>query len=147
MAWRTVEHACGHTEDYQFYGKGIDRDRKQKWMATNDCTACKKETEAQRRELEKAENLKMIKSSGFDISYPDLVGSTKQIAWAVELRAKFVAAILSNIGQSTYTNEQIETLKQYTRDIVSDQVDSRYWIDSRDKSLTSIIGDHINKKK
>lgn len=63
MALTTITYACGHTTEAQMYGKHEDRARALAAMANHDCAACR--------------------AAG-----SDLTGSEKQVAWAMDIRAK-----------------------------------------------------------
>lgn len=51
MAQYTVDHACGHSQTHQLYGKHAERDRKIEWLETTVCRECFK---AERRAAENA---------------------------------------------------------------------------------------------
>lgn len=48
MAKYTVEHACGHTHEYQLFGPLKERDRKLEWLAEQDCPACRRKAELEK---------------------------------------------------------------------------------------------------
>lgn len=81
MSKHTITHSCGHTHEYQLYGKSDERTRKIKWLETQECPACQKAAEA-------AEAAKINE----ELNLPVLSGSEKQIAWANCIRARLIAA-------------------------------------------------------
>lgn len=40
MGRQTITHTCGHERTYSLFGKHVDRDRKAKWLAEQDCPRC-----------------------------------------------------------------------------------------------------------
>lgn len=76
MAKYNITHSCGHTQEHQIYGTNRhgERDRKVEWLENNLCGECyKAEMTAWATESNK--------------QWPELVGSEKQIAWAMRIRA------------------------------------------------------------
>lgn len=67
MAKYSVEHSCGHSATYQIYGKQEARYRKIEWYESRECDKC------------------MAEKSGME-------GTTKQKAWAQEIRESFIAS-------------------------------------------------------
>ena len=81
MAWREVEHNCGHLERHQFYGHYTDRDRKKEWMKTTLCSDCyKKQLEDERNEKTQI----AIEQTKIE-NLPQLIGSSKQILFYISL--------------------------------------------------------------
>ena len=89
MAKYDVTHACGHQQTHQLVGPHKDRERKVGWLETTDCSEC---YQAERlRQREAALEAAVVQAKEFEL--PALVGSEKQIAWAIQLRADFVAQL------------------------------------------------------
>lgn len=76
MAWMTLTHACGHTEEKQLYGPWRDRQRKVAAAAQYDCDECK---------------AKAAEAEALEQGLPVLKGSNPQIAWAAEIRRQAIA--------------------------------------------------------
>lgn len=87
MAKYTVTHSCGHQHEYQFFGKYEDRYKKLDWLEGMPCPECRVAAEkaAAAAEREKQQGLNL----------PDLKGTPKQMAWAEDIRAQFVAGVLA----------------------------------------------------
>lgn len=74
MAWQYPTHSCGHHgERYQAYGHHTDRERKLAAIERQECPACR----AMR-----------AKAASDAVGLPQLIGSDKQIAWAVDIRER-----------------------------------------------------------
>lgn len=85
MAWTSITYSCGHTGEIQLYGPSRSRD----WAKTNAekglCPAC---LQAQR---DAASEAALTEAAEQDL--PALEGTEKQVAWAVTIRQKFLAAL------------------------------------------------------
>lgn len=75
----TINHACGHAEEVNLFGRHADRDRKVQWLESRDCQACR---------LGVA-NVASAQASTRD-GLPPLEGSEKQVAWATTIRQGLV---------------------------------------------------------
>lgn len=85
----TITHRCGHEQAHQIYGSNSrgQRDRKEEWLETRDCTACwQAEQEKARAERQKAYAAESAAAAEANKSLPALEGSLKQIAWAESIR-------------------------------------------------------------
>lgn len=69
----TINYKCGHSEDQQLYGPVKDRESRISWAERQSCKDC------YRAEIKAQE----IAAS---IDRPALLGSEKQIAWAITIR-------------------------------------------------------------
>lgn len=91
MAQYNVKHSCGHERSIRLFGKGSDRERKLKWLATIDCPECDRAFELERAMDEEDEK-----------QLPPLEGTEKQVRWAVVLRSKAL-----NVIESWATPQQL----------------------------------------
>ncbi len=80
-----VTYSCGHEGVVQLYGKGSERERKIEWYES--CGLCPECYKAHMRE----EEAKLVKDIESKFDLPQLVGTPKQIEWAVKIRAKGIA--------------------------------------------------------
>lgn len=138
MAKYTIRHACGHLVDHQLYGSGKDRDRRACWLMEQPCLDCKREAARATAEARaEADHL------------PALVGSERQVAWALTIRAaKLAAATLAvdqqvarveegagrlhpSVAQRAVLDAQIAALRERVAEL-GRQADARWWIDRRD---------------
>jgi len=150
MAKVTVTHLCGHDERIGVFGSQRDRD----WRVTSEerklCFDCYKQQQQAAAEAKaEAEQL------------PALVGTEKQVAWAVSIRAKLLEeierAVLGEyreqldrtVADGKVTREEadiamLQVLGYVAR--VRQQTEARYWIDNRSASARSLLA-AISKNK
>lgn len=83
MATYQINHSCGHTQDHLIYGSIEERDRKREQMALGPCSKCYHLNQTELARIE-AQNLGL----------PELEGSEKQVAWALQLRRQAIAILL-----------------------------------------------------
>lgn len=131
MARYTITHTCGHTSQAQIYGTNShgERDRKQEWLGRGLCADC--------LSAERAEQSARAAAAAAEAGLSPLVGSPKQIAWAETLRAQVLTAVDAAICAGCAargTTEPPAEIGAYRR-WLTQQTQSRYWIDSRDWSL------------
>lgn len=120
MALTVVTYACGHTTEVQMYGKHADRDRAVAAMATHDCPACR------------------AKGS-------DLVGTDKQIAWAMDIRATQMPKALAAHGEWSAklaaspapdaAKAHVQAALDAALTTIMERKSARAWIDRQDASL------------
>ncbi len=88
-----VTYSCGHEGVVQLYGKESERKRKIEWYES--CGLCPECYKAHTRE----EEAKLVKDIESKFDLPQLVGTPKQIEWAVKIRAKYLAKYLARIPE------------------------------------------------
>lgn len=95
MAKYEIEHICGHVEERQIYGTNVhgEREREAARLAAKPCAACVASEAAERAARNGEDGMAALK------------GSTKQIAWALDIREK----MLRRLGE--YEAEQLEKAK------------------------------------
>lgn len=93
MAWYTIEYRCGHTEEKQLYGKSASRQSKIDWYKTIDCPECRAKQAT------------------------DLNGSTKQVAWAADIREETKAQLARDIDESL-------DLVRYAKNLIARNADT-----------------------
>jgi hypothetical protein len=82
MGKYTVRRRCGHEEELNLYGHIEERDRRRDYETGLLCAQCYKlKLEEDRRKASEAAALE-----GKEKGLPDLVGTEKQIAWALRIR-------------------------------------------------------------
>ena len=119
MAKYIVKHTCGHESILQLYGKEKDR----RWRIENEttkiCWDCQKTQQKQDAENAAEKN-----------GYPELIGSEKQIAWAMTIRAKYLQK-----------HGDIPPLLEKTS--------AKWWIDNRDVDyeIIKIVNDYEKTQK
>lgn len=96
MSWYTITRACGHEDEVDIRGTDAhgERARKADWLAQDDCYACKRAARQDRQDQLNARAAELAGAEG----WPRLTGSPKQIAWAQDLRATMIAALVDECG-------------------------------------------------
>ena len=139
MAKYLITYKCGHEVERQLFGKISDRENYISWAQEQLCPACQ-------RKIHHNEVLADAVAKG----YPELEGSEKQVAWAMDLRYTFVNDTEDYIKEEIeyvipdfYKNEVVrnEQLAQFDkfctelREVVAyllaNKTSAKYWIDSR----------------
>lgn len=86
MAKYDVTYSCGHSATVELFGKNADRESKLKWMAEKGlCPECYK---AFLRQEDKEAAEEVLSES--KLTLPALTGTEKQIAYAEELRNRYI---------------------------------------------------------
>lgn len=128
MAKYTVTHNCGHEREYQFFGKYEDRYKKIDWLEGMPCPQCRVAAEkaAAAAEREKQEGLNL----------PGLTGSQKQVAWAEDIRAQFVADVLASAAPG------VDAFAEWGQSelgvAVARLTSAKFWIDNRNASTAAM---------
>ena len=100
MAWYTINYTCGHTERVQLYGAHKERYAKIERMEACNCPECEAKAAQER-----------AASDGL----PALTGSDKQISWAADIRARWLADGLSKDVKGL-VNALVDELEAVTDD-------------------------------
>lgn len=100
MAWYTINYTCGHTERVQLYGAHKDRNAKIEAMERRACPECE---------------AKAAQEQAASDGLPALTGSDKQISWAADIRARWLADGLSKDVKGL-VNALVDELEAVTDD-------------------------------
>jgi hypothetical protein len=114
-----VTYSCGHTDTVQLYGPNKDRERKLEWLKDRLCPACYKKLQEAQREAKVKEAIAEAKESGL----PELVGSEKQVSWALEIRHN----MLDGMSNANIIPAEYEILHAFVVKIT----DAKWWIEHR----------------
>ena len=136
----TITHTCGHTETVQMYGSSSERDSKAAWLAGKPCQECQRNAQqAQATESAQAQGL------------PALVGSEKQVAWALTIRAEQLGKVAAMrkefeaIGRKQNVTEDVMATQMGQFDALvaklTAQTAAAWWIDRRSNSAQSLLKD------
>ncbi len=89
MAKYNITHFCGHTQEHRICGTNVhgERDRKIEWLTGNICGECYK-----------AEMV--LRTIEANKQWPELIGSEKQIAWAMRIRANIYPKLMEIASQA-----------------------------------------------
>jgi hypothetical protein len=140
MAKYTVQHTCGHTQEHQLYGKHIERERKQAWLAGTDCSECYAAAQQQAAAAAKQQ----ADCQGL----PQLQGSDKQIAWALTIREsklQEIADMRALVQANAATGPEIAERALQILDSIERQRSAAWWIENRDESVKMMIRAEMRK--
>lgn len=114
MAWNTPRHACGHDgERIQLYGNHRGRAYRLEQIERYPCPACRAaEAQAATPDL------------------PELTGSTKQIAWAGEIRAGGLSDPDDTLASTGLPDAEIPFAREALAEL-REKREARFWIDTR----------------
>lgn len=127
MAWYGGTYSCGHEGRTQVYGPTKDRQRKADYyFETHLCPECWKK-EQERKAQEAAEIAK-------DLGCAELTGSTKQIAWAENIRASMFSILVNH-----------PEYRDVVEGIAKTETSAKFYIDNRD-ALEFIINKKYHNK-
>lgn len=116
MAKYTVTYKCGHMAEVKLYGKMSARDNIISYCQTIECKDC-----------QVARKVAEAQESGCH-----LTGSDKQIAWAFDIRHKFMAVkSLLDSGCKDPNNEQAKEVLSKLNEVAK-QKEANWWINNKD---------------
>lgn len=122
MSQYDIQRACGHQDTIDIRGTNVrgERDRRAMWEGALDCFACRRAERQVRNDELNARAARIAEASG----WPALSGSDRQAAWAQDIRATMIAALVDECG----TREDIAALLITA---ILRRTDARWWIDRR----------------
>ena len=127
MAKYTIKHSCGHSAEHQLFGKMVDRQHTLAYRAKDVCPDCRK-----------SEHDAAINAAS--LSFPELSGSPKQIAWARGIRIATMQKIDDLIATGRPdAPEAVKAKMAAARALISGKTSANYWIDTRDESPMQIL--------
>lgn len=91
MAKHTITHSCGHTTTADIVGPMADRPRKETWLRSQPCGACRRSAAIDASKAQTARDTSDIAAIGLPLAA--LTGSDKQVAWATDIRARAIATL------------------------------------------------------
>ena len=129
MAKYTVTYSCGHDGVVELFGPGKERERKLEWY--QNVAVCPECYKAQKQaEVAKANE-----------GLVALTGSEKQVAWAMEIRGKYLADLIERLEQTAkarFANVDadrlqvaLEAAKANARILVNKVTEAKWWIDNQ----------------
>lgn len=157
MAHYDISHTCGHDERIELFGPTRERERRIEWLQERPCTKCwKKEREAEAEARRDREAAMIVEKLGDDaaealnaISSPacKLVGSSRQIMWAEDIRAKCVTEIIDRLHNlvaripGKLTDQQSAEFAVRCRafaSVIANETSAAWWIDNRGDTLKAV---------
>lgn len=151
MAWHPGTYSCGHTGRVQITGPVKDRQWRASRIFSELCPECKQEKlhadrqEAARSAAERAEEMEL----------PQLVGSEKQVSWALQIRQKFIEDSKEHIERAAENFRRVSSLpeqeleqeieksqaeyKKLIEQILANSTSASWWIDRRHSAPNEFI--------
>lgn len=120
-----IKLACGHMQTFDIYGSAAERERRAAWIA--DHCICK-ECEAKERAEEEAEAEREAAAEGL----PALVGTTRQVAWAMTIRKDILDKL--EAVQTAQTEAKRKVIEHYKA-----ETDAAKFIDKRKLDAPGLI--------
>ena len=128
MAQYNVTFACGHTQAVSPKGPEKCHARKIAWLRTQQCPACKLAAEQERARQEAAAQ-----------GLPELVGTAKQIAWALTVRRSMLSAIRQCLHTAVASGDMSPDDAFSIDQRVSAIAEARFWIENRDNRPEAVV--------
>lgn len=120
MAKYTVTYSCGHTAQVELYGPGKERERKMQWM--RESAVCPECYGAQKQAETCESNAGLV----------NLTGSDKQIAWAMDIRGKYMREMEGQAARLTAGDAaKTQTAMDNMRAVVNMVTEAKWWIDNQ----------------
>ena len=151
MAKYEVTFSCGHTGTVNLVGPGAQRKRRLEWYESSGlCPECFKKEKEKKRQAEIAADKELLES----YEAPALTGTENQVAWASEIRLQFVKEYQQLIDSADrnrvfLTADEIPDFERKREGIsiefskiIEEESTARYWIDSRDSNVQSLVEGH-----
>ena len=134
---------CGHQGTITLVGNSKTRESRIKHLERNGtcstCYAAAKKAERAQAESDKADKAKILAPT-----LSNLVGSEKQVAWAIKIRAEMITGFAETIKPTSdkYPAEVNAFLAQLKSDVmagIAEQSSAKWFIDNRDANPTELI--------
>lgn len=141
MAWWTINHSCGHTQEVQLYGPGRDREKRAEWMERGVCPDCYR---AEKEKERKQDNERAASVAG-EIGFVGLEGSDKQVAWATTIRQKMYENLCKRYNPVPGYGYTLAV------EAINLETSAKWWIDNRNvdavKLMNIIAGNYPDRCK
>lgn len=142
MAWYYGTFSCGHEGRVNIVGPVKDRERKAQMKFKSICEECYKKA----KEEERLALLKLAEKIEKEYSYPELLGSAKQVEWAKVIRAKFYQEFQFKMDRENHVKRK-ERMQLLFDELIQEKVKATYWIDNRDYSIIGMLERFESEKK
>lgn len=118
---REITHSCGHVERHVVGGMfASDGDAQARKLARMKCKPCYKAGKQAKADVQADAD----RATLAEVVLPDLIGSDRQIAWAVSIRLEQLAVLQRTMPSRVPAFVAI--------------VDAKWWIDHRSSDLSAI---------
>lgn len=141
MAWYYGEYECGHEGRVNIWGAVKERQRKADWSFSRKCDECRAAEEVENRQTE----IQKAMQQASEMKLPHLLGTEKQVEWAIVLRQTFVTELecaFEREKQAATSKDNQKTIDEaynvykYT---LSKKTDASFWIDNRTKETSQLL--------
>lgn len=160
MAHYDITHTCGHDERIELFGKTSERERRIEWLQERPCTECWKKERAAEAEARKNKEAAMIVEkldndaadaiNAISNATRTLEGSTKQVAWAEDIRAKCITEIIDRLhnlvaripGKATaQQSAEFAVRCKAIASVIANETSAAWWIENRDDTLKAVTSE------
>ena len=152
MAWYYGTYSCGHKGRVNIIGPVKDRQWKADREFSKMCPECYKQYLKKQREKEILE----AKKKAEEMKLPELIGTEKQVAWAIVLRNQLINKFNKAMNDEDYmeyvirfnprnqhiTREDMIKIRDY---IIENETDAKFYIDTRFFDLLEFIAKYKNE--
>lgn len=142
MAWYYGTFSCGHDGRVNIIGPVKDREWKAQAKFRGVCEECYKKA----KEEERLALLKLAEKIEKEYSFPELLGSAKQVEWAKVIRAKFYQEFQFKMDRENHVKRK-ERMQLLFNELIQEKVKATYWIDNRDYSIIGMLERFESEKK
>ena len=117
MALYTITHTCGHRVDHNIVGVGDTRQSRIEWLGTTLCAECYRSGQ-------------LAQSRAATSELVDLVGTPRQIEWAVALRANIMEQLAADQTRAIELGHTALPEVQAAIDAMVAQASAKFWIEN-----------------
>lgn len=137
MAWYTIDHACGHTDEHQITGTNThgEREATAARLAEHLCRKCA----AVKRAADRAAQNAAAAQTARDLGWPELQGSINQVPWAETIRAQTHADFRDRITRRPPSTGPEQAAVQLYEQILLRQTSAAAWIDHRGDGWKTLV--------
>lgn len=138
MATYDITYACGHEGPVRLTGPKRTRE----WIVSNKEKELCPECYRKHLEEERAAEREAAQETAKEQELPDLVGTEKQINWALTIRAKFFD-LLDKLLQSNYLDEDEEHEIVKSIESIQNETAASWWIDNCRNAREYVYVHHV----
>lgn len=162
MAHYDISHTCGHDERIELFGPTRERERRIEWLQGRPCTECwRKERAAEAEARKNKEAAMIVEKFGDDTAEAvnaisnaasNLKGSSRQIMWAEDIRAKCITEIIDRLHHLVARIPGKATDQQSTAfaarckaiaSVIANETSAAWWIENRDDTLKAVTREAV----
>lgn len=121
-----ITYACGHDGTIRLRGPKRTREWIAKSKESELCPDCYKKHLEEKREFERT----IARAEAKEQELTDLVGTEKQIAWAITIRAKYLSLLDETLQSLHLSNEIDSVIFQEVIESIQNETAASWWIDN-----------------